>query len=111
MAVNTTTSAIQLRSLYRALLRELPPRPILANPRSALHSQIRASFASNSIINASDANHRYAEAEQAVIYLRSQRKYVTLLERYNPGMDMDDEERVRLSARRMGMNLPKAFME
>jgi len=28
------------------------------------------------------------------------------VERYNPGMDMSDEERVRLSARRVGMNLP-----
>lgn len=32
--------------------------------------------------------------------------YTTLVERYNPGMDMSDEERVRLSARRVGMNLP-----
>jgi hypothetical protein len=29
-----------------------------------------------------------------------------LVERYNPGMNMDEEERVRLSARRVGMNLP-----
>lgn len=32
--------------------------------------------------------------------------YVTLLERYNPGMSMDEEERVRLTARRVGMDLP-----
>jgi hypothetical protein len=32
--------------------------------------------------------------------------YVTLVERYNPGMGMSDEERVRLTARRVGMNLP-----
>lgn len=30
-----------------------------------------------------------------------------LLERYNPGMNMDEEERVRLSARRVGLNLPE----
>lgn len=29
-----------------------------------------------------------------------------LLDRYNPGMEMDDEERVRLTARRVGMDLP-----
>lgn len=29
-----------------------------------------------------------------------------LLDRYNPGMGMDDEERVRLTARRVGMDLP-----
>jgi ATP synthase assembly factor FMC1 len=35
--------------------------------------------------------------------------YVTLIERYNPGMGMSEEERVRLSARRVGMNLPVEF--
>ena len=33
--------------------------------------------------------------------------YATLLERYNPGMSMDEEQRVRLSARRVGMVLPE----
>jgi ATP synthase assembly factor FMC1 len=32
--------------------------------------------------------------------------YTTLLERYNGGWDMDQEERVRLTARRVGMELP-----
>lgn len=32
--------------------------------------------------------------------------YATLVARYNPGMDMDQEERVRLTARRVGMDLP-----
>ena len=35
--------------------------------------------------------------------------YATLLERYNPGMGMDEEERVRLTARRVGMDLPEEF--
>lgn len=37
--------------------------------------------------------------------------YATLLERYNPGMgmDMDEEERVRLSARRVGMEMPEQW--
>jgi ATP synthase assembly factor FMC1 len=42
-------------------------------------------------------------------YFRHQAQYVTLLERYNPGMGMDEEERVRLSARKVGMNLPQEF--
>lgn len=32
--------------------------------------------------------------------------YTTLLERYNPGMSFDEEERVRLTARRVGMEMP-----
>ena len=47
--------------------------------------------------------------EQAVQYLKAQRTYGALLERYNPGADMSEEERVRLSARRVGMNMPEEW--
>ncbi|EQK97951.1 hypothetical protein G6O67_008283 [Ophiocordyceps sinensis] len=99
-------SPARLRALYRALLRELPSRPTTAaSPlhsasRSPLHARIRAPFAGTAAAGTA------AEAEQLVTYLRSQRQYVTLLERYNPGADMDDGERVRLSARRVGMEMP-----
>lgn len=36
--------------------------------------------------------------------------YATLVERYNPGMNMNEEERVRLTARRVGMDLPAEFL-
>ena len=32
--------------------------------------------------------------------------HTTLLERYNPGMNMVEEDRIRLTARRVGMDLP-----
>ncbi|KAI1452076.1 hypothetical protein F4805DRAFT_448841 [Annulohypoxylon moriforme] len=95
----------QLRSLYRSLLRELPPRPLSSTSssqtRSPLHQRLRQSFAD-------DAPHQHAtaQADQLVQYLKAQRQYTTLLERYNPGMNMDEEERVRLTARRVGMDLP-----
>ena len=47
--------------------------------------------------------------EQYLIYLRSQRIYGQLLERYNPGMGMDEEQRVRLTARRVGMDMPEEW--
>lgn len=47
--------------------------------------------------------------EQAVQYLKAQRTYGALLERYNPNADMTEEERVRLSARRVGMNMPEEW--
>ena len=92
-------NATHLRSLYRSLLRELPPRPLLSNPRSHLHTHLRESFSSKPSASA-------AAAEQMVHYLRAQRTYVALVERYNPGMNMEEEERVRLTARRVGMDLP-----
>jgi hypothetical protein len=36
--------------------------------------------------------------------------YATLVERYNPGMNMDEEDRVRLTARKVGMDLPEDFV-
>ncbi|KAM0562823.1 hypothetical protein ACHAPJ_001663 [Fusarium lateritium] len=102
------SSPVSLRSLYRSLLRELPPRPILASPRTPLHSRLRDSFATDSKSPTSPDARAHAAA-QAVAYLRSQRMYATLLERYNPGMGMDEEERVRLTARRVGMDLPVEY--
>ncbi|KAL7932699.1 hypothetical protein V8C35DRAFT_306469 [Trichoderma chlorosporum] len=106
------SSPANLRSLYRSLLRELPPRPILSSPRTPLHRRIRSSFVDSpssssppaSLLQGSD--HQAQLAQQLVAYLRAQRMYVTLIERYNPGMEMDQDERIRLTARRVGMDLP-----
>ncbi|KHN99103.1 Complex 1 LYR protein [Metarhizium album ARSEF 1941] len=100
--MSSTASPARLRSIYRSILRELPPRPVLASPRSPLRNHLRASFTDSPAAS-------HAEAEQIVAYLRSQRLYVTLIERYNPGMDMADDERVRLTARRVGMDLPELY--
>lgn len=56
--------------------------------------------------SAKQTERRLQEAEQYVKYLAGQRMYTTLVERYNPGMDMTEEDRVRLTARRVGMELP-----
>lgn len=106
--------AARARSLYRNLLRELPARSpsILANP-SPIQKHIRADFAHAVDTPSLQHQHekksqsqRLEEAAQFVHYLHAQRTYITLLERYNPGMNMDEEERVRLTARRVGMDLP-----
>ncbi|KAM0464025.1 hypothetical protein ACHAO4_000751 [Trichoderma viride] len=112
------SSPANLRSLYRSLLRELPPRPILASPRTPIHNRIRSSFTETSKSNSNssalpphDAEHQAQLAHQAVTYLRAQRMYVALVERYNPGMEMPQDERIRLTARRVGMDLPAAKKE
>ncbi|CAK7909408.1 ATP synthase assembly factor Fmc1p, mitochondrial [[Candida] anglica] len=40
-------------------------------------------------------------------FLRSQREYTELLERYNPGLTMDQEDKVRRTANRVGLSVPK----
>lgn len=109
------THAIQARSLYRRFLRELPARTpsILANP-SPLQKHIRSDFSQTSNAESpslaeqtkKSVERRFEEAEQYLHYLVAQRMYTTLLERYNPGMNMTEEDRVRLTARRVGMDIP-----
>ena len=98
------TSPPHLRSLYRALLRELPHRP-LSSP-SPIQQHIRSSFSPQSAIPTTNAVRQVQQAEQYIQYLRAQRMYATLLERYNPGMALDEEAKVRMTARRVGMDLP-----
>ncbi|KAJ9299091.1 hypothetical protein DTO271G3_3333 [Paecilomyces variotii] len=106
----SSNHASQARSLYRALLRELPPRP-LSKP-SPLQSRLRALFHPSAAPQESDAAlQQLEEADQFIQYARAQRTYATLLDRYNPGMNMDQEERVRLTARRVGLDLPPENQE
>ena len=113
--------SIMLGSLtvYRRLLRELPSTTAPSTPRasrapahqklsspSTLQQRIRATFANPTTSNESS---QLAQAEQFIQYVQAQRMYATLIERYNPGMGMSEEERVRLSARRVGVDLPTEF--
>ena len=41
------------------------------------------------------------------LFLNSQRNYSELLERYNPGLSMTQEDNVRKAARRVGMMIPE----
>ena len=92
-----------LRSLYRSLLRELPP--LSRKPRSPLHTRLRDAISNTSSAAAIEETH------QLVLYLQSQRMYNTLIERYNPSLGIDDEEKIRLSARKVGLDLPDSQSE
>jgi ATP synthase assembly factor FMC1 len=118
----TSQSKPALRALYRHLLRELPSASThptshtatrtahakLSTP-SSIQARLRSSFADPTAAASARETQQLALAEQAVQYAQAQRMYCTLIERYNPGMGMSEEERVRLSARRIGMNLPVEF--
>jgi ATP synthase assembly factor FMC1 len=101
-----TPAPPQILSLYRRLLRELPPLP-KPSSTTPLRASIRAHFVSPSSQNVK----HHQQTDQAIQYLRAQRVYMTLLERYNPGMTMEDEERTRLTARRVGMEMPVEFKD
>ncbi|KAB8073618.1 hypothetical protein BDV29DRAFT_175068 [Aspergillus leporis] len=97
----------QAKSTYRALLRELPRRT-LSNP-TPLQSRIREYYCNQNAPEKADeeaVRARLEEADQLVQYARAQRMYAKLVDRYNPGMTMDEQEKIRLTARRVGMDLP-----
>jgi hypothetical protein len=104
MSLPTTTA----KSTYRALLRELPRRS-LASP-TPLHNRVRDAYrkpATTNTLNEEETLRRLQEAEQFAQYAKAQRTYAMLVDRYNPGSLMDEEERVRLTARRVGLDLPE----
>ncbi|RMZ74679.1 ras guanyl-nucleotide exchange factor [Pyrenophora seminiperda CCB06] len=112
----TQPAAPQILSLYRRLLRELPSTPQTTRTQhqklsapSKLQQRIRSTLSTPR--PHANTGGQMQLGEQFVQYVQAQRMYATLLERYNPGMGMTEEERVRLSARRVGMNLPVEFEE
>ncbi|KAL8695147.1 MAG: hypothetical protein Q9218_000315 [Villophora microphyllina] len=98
------STATRARSIYRSILRELPQRS--CTEPSPVQQRVRTAIAAHSHDHAES---QLAQAEQYVQYAKAQRTYTTLLERYNPGMSIDEEDKVRLTARRVGMDLPDEF--
>ena len=152
----------ELRSLYRSFLRELPLPPTISSPT---HHRLRKFFTQPQLISPvsqptprntdpspspsvfstivessseekDDIRHQIQATKQYLIYLRAQRTYLQLLERYNPGVALDvargrpgqqhvvvgrdgtsvakeafdeDPERVEATARRVGMVLPTLY--
>ncbi|TFK56052.1 hypothetical protein OE88DRAFT_704475 [Heliocybe sulcata] len=115
-------AAVHQRSLYRSVLRELrkgvstilsdmngscsseqsvAPRP---NRNKTILSSFRTMFEKSRDEESSESFS--ADMENAITFLRSQRTYKELLERYNPLVDLTAEERIEATARRVGLNMP-----
>ncbi|KAK9331441.1 hypothetical protein V1520DRAFT_337791 [Lipomyces starkeyi] len=58
-----------------------------------------------------EAEMKTRDAVEILTYLRSQRTYKTLLDKYNPTATLEDHERIRLTAHRVGLELPKEIQE
>lgn len=91
---------------YRAKIGKEPVKlPI--NPGSIRKSSYDSSKL-RELFQTGSENHN-AYAKEAATFLTNQHQYKVLIDRYNPGLNMDDEERVRLSAKRVGLELPEDF--
>ncbi|PKY04361.1 hypothetical protein P168DRAFT_304660 [Aspergillus campestris IBT 28561] len=97
---------------YRAILRELPRR----TPPSPLQTRLRTLYQQQPSQTPQAKTEggegegqlqmKLQQAEQWAMYARAQRKYAALVERYNPGATLTEEEKIRLTARRVGWDLP-----
>ncbi|KAG2369865.1 hypothetical protein BDR07DRAFT_1266208 [Suillus spraguei] len=93
--------------VYRRVVREIAQatvKPRLARNKD-IASNFRVLFAQSG--QSEDVQHFQHDMQNALTFLRSQREYKALLERYNPLVDLTAEERIEATARRVGLNMPK----
>lgn len=102
-----TALHFRARSIYRSILRELPHRPV--SNSSPLKSHLRSTFFGSPPTQGISVKQQLEQGEQFLNYAKAQRMYATLLERYNPGMSLDEEERVKMTMRRVGMDAPEEY--
>lgn len=84
------------RQLFREFLRSGRARTRAS--RAPLVAHTRQLILSNSI--------SVRGAEDMALFLKSQRTYKTLLDRYNPLRDLTAEEHIKATARRVGLDMP-----
>ncbi|KAF8505496.1 hypothetical protein F5888DRAFT_1630350 [Russula emetica] len=87
---------------YRAILRELYKASI--SSRSARSRTTTSNF--RAVLESSKSSDFDHNTQNVIAFLRSQRMYKTLLDRYNPLVDLTAEERIAATARRVGLNMP-----
>lgn len=107
----STSTTTPLHNHLRELFRSGAPATTAAgaNPTTTTaQSKTREGGEEESEIESQRGLQRVQEAQQLAQYARAQRTYMSLLEMYYPGMSMDEEERVRLTARKVGFDLPVA---
>ncbi|KAH9853704.1 hypothetical protein C2E23DRAFT_711279, partial [Lenzites betulinus] len=95
------------RSTYRAIVREMNQASIYARavrPKS-VSAYIRTLFEERREGN-DDAQRFHHDTRNAATFLRSQRIYRILLERYNPLLGLSKEEHMKRTANRVGLNMP-----
>ncbi|KAF8351516.1 hypothetical protein F5887DRAFT_212588 [Amanita rubescens] len=90
--------------LYRGILNELKRSAITPGRKNQdVQRQMR------SIVELARKSESVQDLESAVLFLRSQREHKVLLHRYNPLSDYTSEERIKATANRVGLNMPKAL--
>ncbi|KAH8830792.1 YwlC protein [Flagelloscypha sp. PMI_526] len=91
---------------YRQLLRELKSSASGKLNRHIL-TTFRPLFENARATEGSEQKRFEYDIENTLTFLKAQREYKALLDRYNPLVDLTAEERIEATARRVGLNMPK----
>ncbi|KAI9506165.1 hypothetical protein GGI26_000358 [Coemansia sp. RSA 1358] len=98
----------QLR-IYRQLLREINRQFTSVNGNHSWAAQLRLQWLAASPNHSSDSSSNINAARNILCYLSNKRKYKGLLDEFNP--KLSETDRVEKTARRVGLETPKALGE
>ncbi|KIP12872.1 hypothetical protein PHLGIDRAFT_113459 [Phlebiopsis gigantea 11061_1 CR5-6] len=88
---------------YRSIVREVNRAAIV--PRATRNPIVLSTFHKLFKLNKEDSGFEQ-DMQNAVVFMRSQRMHKTLVDRYNPLHDLTAEERIKATARRVGLDMP-----
>ncbi|KAL1915129.1 uncharacterized protein VTP21DRAFT_7610 [Calcarisporiella thermophila] len=97
----------EILTTYRRLLREVNLQFVRPTKNTFHRHHLSQSFR-QPISTEAELLRRKQDAEDVLLFLESRRKHSELLERYSP-VNADQAERIELAAKRVGLNLPRAF--
>lgn len=88
--------------LYRSILGEIRKSAVSSGKKNR-----DVNFHLRSVVEKCRKTEGIQDLENALVFLRSQREHKVLLHRYNPSFDYTSEERIKATANRVGLDMPK----
>ncbi|KAL4241456.1 hypothetical protein ABKN59_000243 [Abortiporus biennis] len=100
------STSTKFTSAYRQVVREVNKAAVAPPPKRnrVIVSNFRALFTPQR--KEDEQQHFQHDIENAILFMKSQRMHKILLDRYNPLHDLTAQERVKATARRVGLNVP-----
>ncbi|KAI5120931.1 hypothetical protein M0805_002911 [Coniferiporia weirii] len=98
----------QYRAAYRSFLREVSRSSIVphAKQNRGIVQSVRVTFENHRAMPGANDVKLFRDVGNAITFLRSQRIHKELVDRYNPLHDLSPQERIRATARRVGLDMP-----
>lgn len=96
-------------STYRQLLREIRQQYTKVAKHNTFEQELKTTFREHrQVADQTRLAELKENAENTLLFLRSTRQHKELLARYNPAL-MEQSKRIKLSANRVGLNLPNQY--